>query len=229
MDDGYLEQKELLPVMSVMFHEKSARSKFVLGQLECWGKKEKVETKTTVNNLLDNACYPVVEPSTPPPTTEEPTRPSAMTKKPCLPGQNCFNGLDGVSTFPPYNIWTNPRTSTSSTTNDNKKYVVQKETSKKESSLGIPAIVLISCALVIILLLLMKFVLPRIITCVRTHSKRGEYIVPPSGTGYPGRLMPLVTKRSSVRGRQLTHSETPHVPSEHNNTNTSGGTKSYWV
>ncbi|XP_031574453.1 contactin-associated protein-like 2 [Actinia tenebrosa] len=229
MDDGYLEEKDLLPVTSVMFHEKSAKSKFVLGQLECWGKKQDVVTKTTVNKLLDNACYPVVEPSTPAPTTQKPTKSSGTTKKPCVPGHDCFDDGVNKTTLLPYHMWTNPKTSPSQTTNDNKRLVLRQDTSKKDSSLGIPAIVLIVCALIILLLLVMKFVLPRIVACVRTHSKRGEYIVPPSGTGYPGRLMPLVAKRSSGRNRQLTHSETPHIANEHGGTNASGGIKSYWV
>lgn len=227
MDDGYLEEKDLLPVKSLKFNEKSAKSKFVLGQLECWGKNKDVVTKTTVKGLLDSACYPVVEPSTPAPTTPPITMPTATTRRPCIPGHDCDDA--NRTTLQPYHIWTNPKTSPSQTTHDNKKLVLQQDTSKKDGSLGIPAIVLIVCALIILLLLVMKFVLPSIIKCVRTHSKRGEYIVPPSGTGYPGRLMPLVTKRSSGRNRQLTHSETSQLPNELGGTNASGGIKSYWV
>ena len=47
--------------------------------------------------------------------------------------------------------------------------------------------------------------LPRVIMCVRTHSKRGEYVVPPTGSGGNlAGLFPLVAKRASVRGKQLT-------------------------
>ena len=55
MDEGYLEQKESLPVMSIMFNERSARSTFVLGQLECWGKNEDVPAKTSVDNSTEKS------------------------------------------------------------------------------------------------------------------------------------------------------------------------------
>ena len=89
------------------------------------------------------------------------------------------------------------------------------------------AIVMISGALVVIVLLSMKLGLPRVIMCVRTHSKRGEYIVPPTGSGgYPARLIPLVAKRASVRGKQLTQYS---VNDKHVEGNTTSGTNSYWV
>ena len=91
------------------------------------------------------------------------------------------------------------------------------------------AIVMISGALVVIVLLSMKLGLPRVIMCVRTHSKRGEYIVPPTGSGgYPARLFPLVAKRASVRGKQLTQYSVndKHM---HVEGNTTSGINSYWV
>ena len=81
----------------------------------------------------------------------------------------------------------------------------QDETSSSGSAkrMTIIAIVLISFALIIVLLLMLKFVFPRLVVCIRTHSKRGEYVVPPTGTphDYVVRLMPYVAGRRSRRGR----------------------------
>lgn len=105
----------------------------------------------------------------------------------------------------------------------------KKSTGDKEPKSGIStiAVVMISAALVVIVLLSMKFGLPRVIMCVRTHSKRGEYIVPPAGSaGYPARLLPLVAKRSSVQRRQLTQYG---GHDRYMDGNATSGIKSYWV
>lgn len=230
-DEGYLDNKDHLPVMMIMFNKRTGKtdSSFRLGPLECWGKRDKTPVKTTVKDLIEDACFPVVEPSTPPPTVTTVTMTTTVTTSPCPAGEICFNLTFPTDPTGPIK-WTNPSTNPPTTTKEYKDFNVQEKESREDPGLGTTGIVLISCALVILLLLALKFALPKIISCVRTHSKRGEYIVPNSGPpGYPARLMPLVTKRSS-RGRQLTHGENTHLPTEHNNGNIGGlGTNSYWV
>lgn len=86
---------------------------------------------------------------------------------------------------------------------------------------------MISAASIVLLLLSMKFLLPLVIKFVRTHSKWGQYIVPSAGSaGYPARLLPLLSKRPSLRGKPLLQYG---VNDKYPDGNASGGVKSYWV
>ena len=105
--------------------------------------------------------------------------------------------------------------------------MIRQEEPWDEGDISTIAVVMISAALVVIVLLSMKFALPRVIMCIRTHSKRGEYIVPPTGSsGYTARLLPIVAKRSSIRGKQLTQCSGNGRYVEGNG---AAGLKSYWV
>lgn len=228
-DEGYLTTKKHLPVMMVIFNKKTGKSdsSFQLGPLECWGKSDHEPVTTTVDNLIDRACYPVIEPTTPTTTV---TTTALSNIIPCPDGTTCYNLTFPTDSTGPIR-WTHPTTLTTSTTVENKYFNVQSKETSDEKGIGTTGIVLLSCALVILLLLSLKFILPKVIKCIRTNSKRGEYIVPPSGPpGYPARLMPLVAKRSSIRGRQLTHTEATHLPTEHSNGNLrAGGVNNFWV
>ena len=231
VDEGYLTDKNTLPVTGLEFNKKSAKSDFTLGPLECWGTiKEKKFPKKSDPSIditqLIKAC-PKAGPSRPSsPSTATPTTTLApsTTKSSCpIEGEEeCANASlssPGVTTIPASGKVGETRQTTP----------LDGETSLEDSTSEIStiAIVMISAALVVIILLSMKFALPRVIMCIRTHSKRGEYIVPPAGTsGYPARLLPLVTKRSSTRGKQLTQCGTN---GRYVDGNAAGGLKSYWV
>ena len=231
VDEGYLTDKSTLPVTGLEFNKKSAKSDFTLGPLECWGTmKEKTIPKKSDPSIrmtrLTKAC-PKAGPSTPSSTrTASPTTtPTLSSTKGLCPNEgesecaNSSSSLPGITTIPASG---NVEETRQTTPRDRE---VSLENSASEISTI--AIVMISAALLVIVLLSMKFVLPRVIMCVRTHSKRGEYIVPPAGSsGYPAKLLPLVTKRSSIRGRQLTQSG---ANGRYVDGNASGGLKSYWV
>lgn len=224
VDEGYLTDKSTLPVTGLEFNKKSAKSDFTLGPLECWGTlKEKKNPKKSDPSIhmtrLKKAC-PKAGPSTPSSTrTASPTTSPTPSSTKGL----CPNGREGECA----NSSSSSPGVTTSPTSGNVDEMRQTTPRDQDSEISTIAIVMISAALVVIVLLSMKFALPRVIMCVRTHSKRGEYIVPPAGSsGYPARLLPLVTKRSSVRGRQLTQSGTN---GRYVDGNAAGGLKSYWV
>lgn len=224
VDEGYLTDKSTLPVTGLEFNKKSAKSDFTLGPLECWGTlKEKKNPKKSDPSIhmtrLKKAC-PKAGPSTPSSTrTASPTTSPTPSSTKGL----CPNGREGECAN---SSSSSPGVTTSRATG-NVDETRQTTPRDQDSEISTIAIVMISAALVVIVLLSMKFALPRVIMCVRTHSKRGEYIVPPAGSsGYPARLLPLVTKRSSVRGRQLTQSG---ANGRYVDGNAAGGLKSYWV
>ncbi|EDO39261.1 predicted protein [Nematostella vectensis] len=234
-DEGYFTNKELLPVTELQFHEKSARSYFTLGALECWGRHGKNEdVHTSVVDLIDRVCHPVIEPPPPSTTTKKTIITTLTTMRICAANDPLNDCIYNYSTTLPTHPWIWPPMSTSTPDYGTGEADQQrKKDITVDNGLSMPAIVLISCAMIIMVLLLMRFVLPRIIVCVRTHSKRGEYIVPPAvaGTGYAGRLMPLVaSKRGSGRARAQYRLEDGKLTNhETNNINASGGIKSYWV
>ena len=238
VDEGYLTDKSTLPVTGLLFNKKSERSDFTLGPLECWGNANKQEIPTikpkpngrTMDYRLVKACPNVVKPTdpiTPSITTTRAMRTSTEGSCPAddgVYGEECTNS----PTSSPNVTMTTPNTGDveerRQTTPGRKKSTGDKE---PKSGISTIAVVMISAALVVIVLLSMKFGLPRVIMCVRTHSKRGEYIVPPAGSaGYPARLLPLVAKRSSVQRRQLTQ----HGGHDrYMDGNATSGIKSYWV
>lgn len=234
VDEGYLTDKTTLPVTGLEFNKKSAKSDFTLGPLECWGtatrqKYPKPHDPSVDMIRLRKAC-PKAEYTTTTPTptissTTTPTPTSARSLCPSDDEEQCGNSsvsLSGVTTVPSSGSIEGIRQTTPRD---------QETGSDDEEAIGMSTltIVMISAALVVIVLLSMKFALPRVIMCIRTHSKRGEYIVPPAGSsGYPARLLPLVTKRASIRGRQLTQSST-NANGRYADGNATAGLKSYWV
>ena len=231
VDEGYLTDKSTLPVTGLEFNKKSAKSDFTLGPLECWGTlKEKKNSKKSDPSIhmtrLKKAC-PKAGPSTP-----SSTRSASPTTSPTPSSTKglCPNGIEGEcanSSSSSPGVTTLPASGNVEETRQTTPRDQEISLNDSASEISTIAIVMISAALVVIVLLSMKFALPRVIMCVRTHSKRGEYIVPPAGSsGYPARLLPLVTKRSSVRGRQLTQSG---ANGRYVDGNAAGGLKSYWV
>ena len=234
VDEGYLTDKTTLPVTGLEFNKKSAKSDFTLGPLECWGtatrqKYPKPHDPSVDMNRLKNACpkagYPIhISTTTVSPTTT-PTPTSAGSLCPSDDEEQCGNSsvsISGVTTVPASGSIEGRRQTTPQD---------QETGSDDEEAIGMSTltIVMISAALVVIVLLSMKFALPRVIMCIRTHSKRGEYIVPPAGSsGYPARLLPLVTKRASIRERQLTQCSA-NANGRYADGNATAGLKSYWV
>ncbi|XP_068677964.1 contactin-associated protein-like 2 [Montipora foliosa] len=241
VDEGYLRDKRTLPVTGLEFNTKSEGSYFTLGPLECWGNSDQREVPTikptlnerTINPRLVKACPNVVKrhPSTTSitSTTQRSMIPSTPLSLAC-PAENGLYSKDcnNASTTTP-NVTTTSfpsgiKETQKNTTPKREKFVRNEE---DKSQLSVIAVVMISAALVVLVLLSMKLLLPRVITCVRTHSKRGEYIVPSAGTaGYPARLLPLVSRRSSFRGKQL---QQYGGNERYADGNASGGIKSYWV
>ncbi|PFX21238.1 Contactin-associated protein-like 2 [Stylophora pistillata] len=223
VDEGYLTDKSSLPVRGLLFHQKSEKSDFSLGPLECWGNsyQRKIPQKPsdrTNNEILALACpsYHYKESTS---SSTRPDSPTATLRSPtvrsrCPSEERCLNS-SSTSVL----ITTKSPTVTPE--------MIRQEEVWDEGEISTIAIVMISAALVVIVLLSMKFALPRVIMCIRTHSKRGEYIVPPSGSsGYTARLLPIVAKKSSIRGRQLTqHSGN----GKYVEGNAAAGLKSYWV
>ena len=227
VDEGYLTDKNALPVTALVFNSKSERSDFTVGPLECWGGLDKYkismiqpqQSGMATDNPLEKGC-----PNDPKPTEAiNITTSLSSTNKVSTPKTTCTTSptsKPNATTTAPY-----PKTPAKE---------IQSSLSPKEftvdngtGELSTIAIVMISGALVVIVLLSMKLGLPRVIMCVRTHSKRGEYIVPPTGSGgYPARLFPLVAKRASLRGKQLTQYS---VNDKHVEGNTTSGINSYWV
>ena len=236
-DEGYLTDKNTLPVTALEFNSKSERSDFTVGPLECWGGLDKHKISMVqpelsgmaTDNPLERGCPTDPKPAEPTSTTTSLSSTNKVsTRKTCpTDGGNFYNACttSPASTpnvtmatrypkTPAKEIQTSPRP---------KEFTVDNGTGE----LSTIAIVMISGTLVVIVLLFMKLGLPRVIMCVRTHSKRGEYIVPPTGSGgYPARLFPLVAKRASVRGKQLTQYS---VNDKHVEGNTTSGINSYWV
>ena len=230
VDEGHLTDKNTLPVTALEFNAKSERSDFTVGPLDCWGSLDKrkismiqpQQSGMATDNPLQKGC----------PNDPKPEERNSTTTSP--------GSINKVSTPKPCPIeCTTSPTSTSNVTTTTispktPAKEIQSSPSPKEftvdngsGELSTIAIVMISGALVVIVLLSMKLGLPRVIMCVRTHSKRGEYIVPPTGSGgYPARLFPLVAKRASVRGKQLTQYS---VNDKHVEGNTTSGINSYWV
>lgn len=240
VDDGYLNDKNSLPVIRLLFHSKSAESFYKLGPLECWGMKTSaLPTPTDKANeeKLRKVCPrtpTVVTTVTAITTTTEKTEKtssaqSASTQDPCgRTNHDCFSqSLPADDTAFPNTTDHQSVDPTTVDTNDKTPGVPGRQTDpSSDGGLSTAFTALISCCIVVLLLLTMKLGLPRVIVCMRTHSKKGEYIVPPTGVGYPARLMPLVTGRKApIRGR-LTHHGDKHV--EGNGT-AGGGIKSYWV
>ena len=240
VDEGYLTDKSTLPVTGLEFSKKSAKSDFTLGPLECWGNSDKQEIPRIkpkpqgqqIDPRLAKGCPNVLR--RPNPTTASTTRTTqkavTMSTGSSCPAddgvfaQDCTN----TPTSSPNVTMTTPHSGDvehrRQTTPRRKNVTGNGETNSEMSTI---AVVMISAALVVIVLLSMKFGLPRIIMCVRTHSKRGEYIVPPAGSvGYPSRLLPLVAKRASLRGRQLPQYGGNDRCADGNATS---GIKSYWV
>ena len=235
VDEGYLTDKTTLPVTGLLFNKKSEKSDFTLGALECWGNsnKQKIPKDTQRNpkpsdhsndNILAFACPSVEKPTTTSPRSVSPsTTPTSSTvKRLCTnkDGEQCANSSSSL-----------PVTTTSATGIVGGIRQTTRDTSWEDGEAGeisTIAVVMICAALVVIVLLSMKFALPRVIMCIRTHSKRGEYIVPPAGSsGYTARLLPLVAKRSSIRGRQLT--QYGGNGGRYVDGNAAAGLKSYWV
>ena len=229
VDEGYLTDKSSLPVKRLQFHKKSERSDFTLGPLECWGNshREKFPQKTqgnpkpgyrTNDEIIALAC-PSEKSTTPFPRRETPsttlTTPTGTTMCPSEDKERCLNSSLSSSLLVNF---TSPTV---------KAEMIRQEEPWDEGDISTIAVVMISAALVVIVLLSMKFALPRVIMCIRTHSKRGEYIVPPTGSsGYTARLLPIVAKRSSIRGKQLTQCSGNGRYVEGNG---AAGLKSYWV
>ena len=240
VDDGYLTDKGTLPVTGLWFNRKSQKSYFVVGPLECWGYAIKKSTPSPtprpkpnfIDDRLTRACPTKTPTSRTSATVIRKTIPKASSSTLCPTGDE-HSSADCI--IPPSSS-TNGTMTTPSLTRSSGHVDQTVEGAIMDPNVGNDdqlnglstwSLVMISGALVLIVLLSMKFGLPRIIMCIRTHSKRGEYIVPPTGTaGYPARLLPLVTKRSSTRGRQLTQYGGSHRYVE---ANASGGIKSYWV
>ena len=231
VDEGYLTDKSTLPVTGLRFNKKSAKSDFTLGPLECWGTiKEKRIPKRIGPSIdmdrLKKAC-PKAGPSAP---SSDRTNPPTTTPTPSTTKGLCPNGGKGEcanASLSSLGVTTIPASGNVEETRQTTPLDREVSLENSASEISTIAIVMISAALVVIILLSMKFALPRVIMCIRTHSKRGEYIVPPAGSsGYPARLLPLVTKRSSIRGRQLTQCGTN---GRYVDGNATGGLKSYWV
>ena len=240
VDEGYLTDKSTLPVTGLEFSKKSAKSDFTLGPLECWGNSGKLDIPTTkpkphgqkIDPRLVKACPDVVKvPKATTASTTMTTQKSVTvsTGSSCPADDGVFaEDCTNTPTSSPNVTMTTPHGGSvnrmKQTTPRRTKVKGEEETDSEMSTI---AIVMISAALVVIVLLSMKFGLPRVIMCVRTHSKRGEYIVPPTGSaGYPSRLLPLVAKRASLRGRQLTQYGGNDRCADGNATS---GIKSYWV
>lgn len=237
VDEGYLTDKSALPVTALEFNAKSGRSDFTVGPLECWGgfDKHKISMKQpepsemATDNPLEKVCSngPKAAEPTSLATSLSSTN-EVSTPKTCPTDDGNFYDECKTSPTSTPNVTTAtiyPKTSTKEIlfTRWPKELTVDNGTGE----LSTIAIVMISGALVVIVLLSMKLGLPRVIMCARTHSKRGEYIVPPTGSGgYPARLFPLVAKRASVRGKQLTQYS---VNDKHVEGNTTSGINSYWV
>ena len=235
VDEGYLTDKSTLPVTGLEFSKKSARSDFTLGPLECWGNSDKQEVPTIkpkpqgqkIDPRLVRGCPNVERPPKPTPSSTTWTTQKTETVS---TGSSC-PADDGVFAEDCTNTPTPSPNVTITTTHsrdvEHRRQKIPKGNGETNSEMSTIAVVMISAALVVIVLLSMKFGLPRIIMCVRTHSKRGEYIVPPAGSaGYPSRLLPLVAKRASLRGRQL-----PQYGGNDRcaDGNVTSGIKSYWV
>lgn len=237
VDEGYLTDKSALPVTALEFNAKSGRSDFTVGPLECWGgfdehkisMKQPEPSEMATDNPLEKVCSngPKAAEPTSLATSLSSTN-EVSTPKTCPTDDGNFYDECKTSPTSTPNVTTAtiyPKTSTKEIlfTRWPKELTVDNGTGE----LSTIAIVMISGALVVIVLLSMKLGLPRVIMCVRTHSKRGEYIVPPTGSGgYPARLFPLVAKRASVRGKQLTQYS---VNDKHVEGNTTSGINSYWV
>ena len=241
VDDGYLTDEDTLPVTQVAFKNKSARSFFTLGPLECWGvatKSAPGDSSAGASDEADEAkkllhiCPNIVPPTTASTaaTTELATTVDSRSYHPCVSAERivgnraCLNST--TRRVPSTKINTETKVLT-----PKRKSVVSKERQDPPRGDGLSAALtaLLSCSLVVVLLLTVKFGLPRVIVCIRSHSKRGEYVVPPAGVaGYPARLMPLVTgRKASFRGR-LTHNHIEkHVPE--GNGAAAVGMNSYWV
>ena len=234
VDEGYLTDRRTLPVTGLEFSEKSKGSKFSLGPLECWGTSDQEEIsaiKPQLNDYrLERACPKSSKrTSTTTRATTTTQKPSTSSTRSSCPAESGLydNDCPNASTTTP-NI--------TSTTAQGGIGIAIKETAPTfkaasaqadENQLSIIAIVMISAASIVLLLLSMKFLLPRVIKFVRTHSKRGEYIVPSAGpAGYPARLLPLVSKRPSLRGKPLPQYG---VNDKYPDGNASSGVKSYWV
>lgn len=238
VDEGYLTDKRTLPVTELEFSTKSKDSYFALGPLECWGTSDQGEISTIKPKLNELKIDPRLVKACPKALKREPT-PAVMTSTTQPPttsstGSSCPAESGLYDKDCPNAPTTTPNITT--TTGQSGTIRARKETTPRlkaasdqgdENQLSIIAIVMISAASVVLLLLSMKFLLPRVIKCVRTHSKRGEYIVPSAGSaGYPARLLPLVSKRPSLRGKPL-----PQCGGndKYPDGNASGGIKSYWV
>ena len=231
VDEGYLTDKSTLPVTRLEFSKKSARSDFTLGPLECWGNSDKKEVPTIkpkpqgqkIDPRLVRGCPNVERLPTPTPTPSSTT----CTTQETVTVSNGSSGPADDGVFANKST-SSPNVSTTTTYSGAVEHRIQTTPRRKNNSeMSTIAVVMISAALVVIVLLSMKFGLPRIIMCVRTHSKRGEYIVPPAGSaGYPSRLLPLVAKRASLRGRQLPQYGGNDRCADGNATS---GIKSYWV
>ena len=237
VDEGYLTDKNTLPVTALKFNSKSERSDFTVGPLECWEglDKQKISmiqpepSGMATDNPLVKGCPNDPKPAEPTITTTSLSSTNKVSTPKICPTDNgnFYNACTTSQTSTPNVTMATPYLKTPAkeiqTSQRPKEFPVDNGTGE----LSTIAIVMISGALVVIVLLSMKLGLPRVIMCVRTHSKRGEYIVPPTGSGgYPARLFPLVAKRASVRGKQLTQYS---VNDKHVEGNTTSGINSYWV
>ena len=237
VDEGYLTDKSTLPVTALEFNKKSEKSDFTLGPLECWGNSDKQEIPTIqpkpneqlIDYRLVKACPNVLKPTDPiKPSVTSTTTVKVSVKKTCPAEDGVFDeecasipttSLNVTMATPYTGVFVRRRQTTPKP--------MEKTEDEDTGEVSTIAVVMITAALVVVVVLSMKFGLPRVIMCVRTHSKRGEYIVPPAGSaGYPARLLPLVTKRSSIRGKQLTQYG---GHDKYLDGNATSGINSYWV
>ena len=234
VDEGYLTDKRTLPVTGFEFSKKSKDSYFALGPLECWGTSDQEEISTIKPKLndhrLEEACaksskrkLTTARATT---TTQKPS--TSSTRSSCPAESGLYeNDCPNASTTTPNITSTTGQGGIGRAIKETAPTFKAASAQGDENQLSIIAIVMISAASIVLLLLSMKFLLPRVIKFVRTHSKRGEYIVPSAGSaGYPARLLPLVSKRPSLRGKPLPQYG---VNDKYPDGNASGGVKSYWV
>lgn len=164
VDDGYLTDKTVLPVTSLLFNRKSKRSDFTLGPLECWGNLNKQSVQRVEKTLkqeqmgyrLMKACPQVtklkksyqedLESAQVFTTPQAPKNMSCRTENTTLSHQclNVFNSVENITIITEIEEQRNFSQNSSETNQDGTS--ASREEDKKKTGLSTSAIVVISVA-----------------------------------------------------------------------------------
>ena len=200
--------KAQLPIRKLQFQSMSG-SFYTLGPLECWTMESGV-MNTEVKKLAKKLGW-ICRPDLPTDATTERTTAKTACIHPAGPmNHDCVNQTS-PTTATLHSLSSNPRAT------DGKDSKVSREQMNQSPGDGPSTIVLtlICSCIVVVLLLATKIGLPRVIVYIRTHSKKGEYILPLDGT-YPARM---------ISRERFIHS---HYVDKHLEGN-AADMKSYWV